>query len=194
MSDSLIFLIVVAVLAVILVGWAIAIYNKLVRLKTMKEEGWSGVDVQLKRRRDLVGNLVNAVKGYMTHERGVLEEVVKYRSISQSATGVGAAPAVAGVAAAEGLLSQSLGRLFAVMENYPDLKANTNVLQLQNDLSLLEDEIQKARRYYNGAVRDLNILIRSFPSNIIAGWYKFVVAEFFELENVADREAPVVNL
>jgi LemA protein len=199
MSSLVIFLIVAAALAILLVGWVIAIYNKLVRFSTMKEEGWSGVDVQLKRRRDLVGNLVNTVKGYMTHERGVLEEVAKCRSM---AGGVGGAPAgmtaaaapVAAVASAEGMLTQSLGRLFAVMENYPDLKANTNVTKLQEELSLLEDEIQKARRYYNGTVRDLNILIRSFPSSIIAGWFKFVIAEFFELENVADREVPVVNL
>jgi LemA protein len=181
-------MIVAAALVVFLVWWCIVTYNKLIRLRTLKEEGWSGVDVQLKRRHDLVGNLVNTVKGYMTHERGVLEEVTKLRAMTQSASGV------AGVAAAEGMLTQALGRLFAVMENYPDLKANKNTLQLQEELSLLEDGIQKARRYYNGVVRDLNILIQSFPSNIIANRFQFTKGEFFELDAITDREAPVVSL
>lgn len=178
---------IILVLAIVVVIWAISIYNKLISKRTLKEEGWSGIDVQLKRRHDLIGNLVNSVKGYMQHEKSVLEEVTKMRAMSRDASGVAA------VAMAESGLSQALGRLFAVMENYPDLKANTSVLQLQDSLASLEDEIQKARRYYNATARDLNILIQSFPSNLIARRYGFEVSEFFELENVAERAVPQVS-
>ncbi|GAB1409551.1 LemA family protein [Desulfovibrionales bacterium] len=174
-------------IAIIVVMWGISIYNQLVRRRTLKEEGWSGIDVQLKRRHDLVGNLVNSVKGYMQHEKTVLEEVTKMRAMSRDANGVAA------VASAETGLSQALGRLFAVMENYPDIKANTNVLQLQDSLASLEDEIQKARRYYNATARDLNILVQSFPSNIIANRFGFSSSEFFELENNIERDAPQVT-
>ena len=166
----------------------ISIYNKLVRLRNLKEEGWSGVDVQLKRRYDLVGNLVNSVKGYLTHERGVLDEVTRHRAESQKARSVSES------AAADAGLTGALGRLFAVMENYPDLKGSTNVLDLQNALEDLEHDIQLARRYYNGTVRDLNTQIQTFPANFVAGWFGFSRAEFFELDNVSQREAPVVNL
>jgi LemA protein len=190
---------IVVVGVVVLLGlawWVMSIYNNLVNLDTLKMESWSGVDVQLKRRHDLVGNLVNTVKSYMTHERGVLEEVTKLRAMGESAaiSGAGGMPSLAGVAAAEGMLTQSLGRLFARMENYPDLKANTNVMKLQEDLAMLEDQIQMARRYYNGTVRNLNILVRSFPSNIIAKWFSFALGEFFELGNESERAAPVVDM
>ncbi len=141
---------IVLVLALVIVVWGIGVYNGLIRLRNTKDEGWSGIDVQLKRRHDLVGNLVNTVKGYMAHEKDVLEEIAKMRSMAQNATGVAQA------AQAEGQLSQALGRLFAVMENYPQLRANENVMQLQNTLTALEDEIQLARRYYNGTVREYN--------------------------------------
>lgn len=176
----------VCLILISIVIWAISIYNSLVQKRMLKEEGWSGVDVQLKRRHDLIGNLVNAVKGYMQHEKGVLEEVVRLRSMSQQATNV------ADIAAAESGLGQMLGRLFALMENYPDLKASANVMHLQESLASLEDEIQKARRYYNATVRDLNILIQSFPSSIIAQRYGFHEGEFFELDNVAERAVPQV--
>lgn len=180
-------LLIIVGIIVVLGIWAVSVYNSLIRLRNMKDEGWSGVDVQLKRRHDLVGNLVESVKGYMTHEKSVLEEVTKSRAMVQSATGVSS------VAAAEGMLTQSLGRLFAVAENYPDLKANTNMLELQQELSKLENDIQMARRYYNASARDLNIKVESFPSNIVAKKFNIAKAEYFELENTAERDVPKVS-
>jgi LemA protein len=177
----------VLVLALGILVWGIGVYNGLIRLRNTKDEGWSGIDVQLKRRHDLVGNLVNTVKGYMAHEKDVLEEIAKMRSVAQNAAGVAQA------AQAEGQLSQALGRLFAVMENYPQLRANENVMQLQNTLTSLEDEIQLARRYYNGTVREYNTRTEVFPASIIARQYGFQKAEFFELDNVAEREVPQVS-
>ena len=178
---------IVLALVLLIVVWGIGVYNGLIRLRNMKAEGWSGIDVQLKRRHDLVGNLVNTVKGYMAHEKDVLEEIAKMRSVAQNASGVAQA------AQAEGQLSQALGRLFAVMENYPQLRANENVMQLQNTLTSLEDEIQLARRYYNGTVREYNTRTEVFPASIIARQYGFQKAEFFELDNVAEREVPQVS-
>ncbi|NLY41277.1 MAG: LemA family protein [Desulfovibrionales bacterium] len=176
------------VLLALIVFWAISVYNRLVRQRALKDEGWSGIDVQLKRRHDVVGNLVNAVKGFMQHEKSILEEVTRQRSMSREASGAAA------VGLAETGLSQAVGRLFAVMENYPTLKANENVLQLQAALADLEDEIQKARRYYNATVRDLNVSIQSFPSNIIAQRFGFQKADFFELTTVQERDVPTVAL
>ena len=178
---------IVLVLALGILFWGIGVYNGLIRLRNTKDEGWSGIDVQLKRRHDLVGNLVNTVKGAMAHEKSVLEEIAKMRSMAQNASGV------AQTAQAEGQLSQALGRLFAVMENYPQLRANENVMQLQNTLTALEDEIQLARRYYNGTVREYNTRTEVFPASIIARQYGFQKAEFFELDNVAEREVPQVS-
>ena len=177
----------IIVLVVVVVAWAINVYNRLISMRTLKEEGWSGIDVQLKRRHDLVGNLVNAVKGYMQHEKVVLEEIARLRTAAQQASGV------SNVAAAESGLNQALGRLFAVMENHPDLKANENVLNLQESLNSLEEEIQMARRYYNATARDLNIIIQSFPSSIIARRYGFENADFFELVNAAEAAVPQVS-
>ena len=178
---------IVLAVALVIAVWGIGVYNGLIRLRNLKDEGWSGIDVQLKRRHDLVGNLVNTVKGYMAHEKDVLEEIAKMRSMAQNATGVAQA------AQAEGMLSQALGRLFAVMENYPQLRANENVMQLQNTLTALEDEIQIARRYYNGTVREYNTRTEVFPASIIARQYGFQKADFFELDNVAEREVPQVS-
>ena len=178
---------ILLVLGLAIVLWGIAVYNGLIRLRNLKDEGWSGIDVQLKRRHDLVGNLVSTVKGYMTHEKEVLEEIAKMRSMAQNAAGA------AQSAQAEGMLSQALGRLFAVMENYPQLRANENVMHLQNTLTALEDEIQLARRYYNGTVREYNTRTEVFPASIIARQFGFQKAEFFELENAADREVPQVS-
>lgn len=172
---------------VALVLWGVAIYNALVRYKNMVEEGWSGIDVQLKRRNNLIPNLVETVKGYMTHEADVLESVTAMRAQSEKAQGA------AEQSAAEGLLGAALGRLFAVVENYPELKANENFLSLQGSLHEIEDEIQKARRYYNGAVRQLNTKIEQFPSNIVAGMFKFRQAQFFEIEDPAERAVPDVK-
>lgn len=169
--------------------YVIVIYNGLVRARQMAEEAWSGIDVQLKRRADLIPNLIETVKGYAAHEKGTLEEVVKLRNQAQ------AVPAgdIAGRAQAEGMLSQALGKLFALAEAYPDLKANQNFAELQTSLETLESEIQMSRRYYNGAARDLNIKVESFPSNLIAGPFGFSKRDYFEIENEADRAVPSVK-
>jgi LemA protein len=168
--------IILAVAAVALV-YAAVVYNSLVRTRQMANEAWSGIDVQLKRRSELVPNLVEVVKGYAGHERTVLEEVTQRRGAAR------ALPEgdVAGRARAEGALTAALGHLFALAENYPDLKASNNFLELQRQLSSLENELQMARRYYNGTVRNLNVLVQSFPSNLIAGLFGFGTREFFQL-------------
>jgi LemA protein len=167
----------------------IFIYNGLVRSRQMAEEAWSGIDVQLKRRADLIPNLIETVKGYAAHEKSTLEEVVELRNKAQ------AVPAgdVAGRAQAEGLLGQALGRVMALAEAYPDLKANQNFSELQASLETMESEIQMARRYYNGAARDLNVKVESFPSNLVAGQFGFSKREYFEITNEADRAVPSVK-
>jgi len=170
-------------------GFVIVLYNRLVKSKQMVEEGWSGISVQLKRRSDLIPNLLAAVKGYMAHEKGVLERVTEMRAKAQAAEGSDPAER----AKAEGALSGALMRLFAVMENYPDLKANQNVIDFQNSLEDIEDHLQMARRYYNGAVRNLNVMVESFPSNFIANYFQFRKAEYFELEDEQDRAVPRVE-
>lgn len=181
------FWIILAIVAAVAI-YAVVIYNRLVSSRQMSEEAWSGIDVQLKRRADLVPNLVETVKGYASHERGVFEEVVELRNRAQ------AVPSgdVEGRAKAEGALSLGLGRLLALAEAYPDLKASANFIELQKDLSNLESEIQMARRYYNGAVRNLNTMVESFPSNIVAGQFKFEKREYFEIEEPGDRAVPQV--
>lgn len=180
---------VILALVVVAVGYAVTVYNGLVKNRQMVEEGWSGIDVQLKRRTDLIPNLMETVKGYMTHERETLEAVTKARAAATAA--VNGTPEQR--AAAEGQLSSALGRLIATAEAYPDLKANTNFLEFQTALQTVEDEIQMSRRYYNGAVRNLNIQVESFPSNLIANAFKFIKAQYFELENEADRQVPNVK-
>lgn len=172
----------------VLVGlWVMSAYNALVRLKNMVEEGWSGIETQLKRRSNLIPNLVETVKGYATHEKSAFEDVTKLRT--QALAG----GSVADRAATEGQLTRAIGGIMAVAEAYPELKANENFVALQTELSETEDEIQLARRYYNGTVRNLNIKVESFPSNIIANWFKFLKAEFFEIENAEDRAVPEVK-
>jgi len=183
----LIVLLIVVLILVSLAGFVVAAYNRLVRLRNLAEEGWSGIDVQLKRRADLIPNLIEAVKGYMTHERELLEKVTELRSKSMKTENVGEKAHI------EGALSRSLANIFAVAEGYPDLKANQNFLDLQNQLSKIEEEIQLARRYYNGTVRNLNIKVESFPSNIIANMFHFSKAEFFEIEDEVVREVPKVK-
>ncbi len=175
---------------IVLVGlYIVYLYNDLVRKRQMVREGWSGIDVQLKRRSDLVPNLVETVKGYATHEREALEAVTEMRA---RAAGM-PRDDVAGRAQAEGLLSQALGRLFAVAEAYPDLKANENFRDLQASIEKTEDALQMARRYYNGAVRALNVVVESFPSNLVAGRFGFTQEEYFEIEDPADRAVPKVS-
>ena len=178
---------IAAVIFIILIIWYVIVGNSLIRLRNFKDEAWSGMDVQLKRRHDLVTNLVNSVKGYMLHEKDLLTEIAFLRSQASSVRGIQQA------AATESQLSGKLGRLFAVMENYADLKSNQNVLQLQKALVELEDDLQKARRYYNGCVREFNNKIEMFPSSIVASTKRYTKAEFFELTGSAEQAAPVVN-
>jgi len=167
-----ILLIVVVVLAI----WIIAIYNGLIRLKNRVDEAWSDIDVQLKRRHDLIPNLVNTVKGYAAHEKEVFDKVTQARA---AAMGAGTAEAKG---QAENMLSGALKSLFAVAEAYPDLKANQNFLELQRELTDTEDKIMAARRFYNGNVRDFNTKIQVFPTNIFAGMLNFTKRDFFQAE------------
>lgn len=171
---------------VVLLLWAVSLYNKLVTNKNLVAEGWSGIDVQLKRRNDLIPNLIESVKGYMGHERGVLDQVTELRTKSQAAQGV------ADKARVEGAMGAALANLFAVAENYPDLKASQNFLDLQKSLADIEDQVQLARRYYNGTARNFNILIQSFPSNLMASAFHFTTVEYFEIEDAAERAVPKV--
>jgi LemA protein len=168
--------------------WAVATYNGLVRKNNLVREGWSGVEAQLKRRADLIPNLVETVKGYAAHERATLDSVTAARTRSTQAG------SVAERANAERALTAAIGNVMAVAESYPDLKASQNFISLQGDLSQVEEDIQLARRYYNGTVRELNINIQSFPSNLIAGPFGFKLAEFFEIENDGDRQVPKLSL
>ncbi len=165
---------IVIAIAAIAIIWIIAVYNGLITLKTRTQEALSDIDVQLKRRYDLIPNLVEAVKGYMTHEAGVLTKVTEARNMAMNAKSMDEK------SSAENALSDTLKSLFAVSENYPDLKASTNFLQLQDELSDTENKIQASRRFYNGNARDFNIKILVFPNNIIANMLKFVKFDFFE--------------
>jgi len=174
-------------LIVLIILWAVGVFNSLIRLKNRTDEAWSDIDVQLKRRHDLIPNLVETVKGYAKHERETFENVTNARAKAISAQGI------AEKAKAEEALSNTLKTLFAVAENYPDLKASANFLELQTELSDTENKIQAARRFYNGNVRDFNIRIESFPSRVVANMLKFTKREFFEIEVPVEREAPTVK-
>ena len=177
--------ILLAVVAVLVI-YIIATYNGLIKLKVRVEEAWSDITVQLKRRTDLIPNLVNTVKGYAAHESGVFEEVTKARSAIMDAQGD-----VKKSAQAENMLEGALKSLFAVAEAYPDLKANQNFVELQRELVDTEDKIQASRRFYNGGVRDMNTKVETFPSNIIAGMFSIGKRDFFEVEDQAAVEKPV---
>lgn len=171
-----------------------ATYNKFVKLIQRAKEAWADIDVQLKRRYDLIPNLIETVKGYAAHERETLDAVTEARATATSThidAGNITPEQLAAMAGAESALSGALSRLLAVAENYPDLKANTNFLELQRELSDTENKIQAARRFYNGNVRDLNIAVQSFPSNIIANMFGFKAKEFFELEEGSEEREPV---
>lgn len=175
-------------IAILVVAWLVLIYNSFVSLKNRAKEAWSDIDVQLKRRYDLIPNLVNTVKGYATHESGTFEKVTQARTQAMGAQ------SVAEHAQAENMLTGALKSIFALSENYPDLKANQNFLALQTELSDTENKIQASRRFYNGNVRDLNIKVESFPSNIVAGIFNFSKMEFFNLdENASERENVAVK-
>lgn len=171
------------VLSLLLVG----IYNSLIKLKNRALEAWSDIDIQLKRRYNLIPNLVNTVKGYASHEREVFENVTQARSKAMTAEDLG------DKAKAENMLSQTLKSLFAVAENYPDLKASQNFLQLQNEIRDSEDKIQAARRFYNSNVRDMNIKVESFPSNMVASIFGFKKMDLFEMDDEAARSVPEVT-
>lgn len=172
---------------VVIVLWAIGVFNGLIKLKNRTDEAWSDIDVQLKRRHDLIPNLIETVKGYAAHEKQTFESVTNARTKAISAQGIGEK------AKAEDMLSNTLKTLFAVAEAYPDLKANVNFLELQRELSDTENKVQASRRFYNGNVRDLNIRIETFPSRIIAGMLGFKKREFFEIENAVEKEVPQVK-
>ncbi|MET0747109.1 MAG: LemA family protein [Rhizobium sp.] len=176
-------------IVVLIAVYVIVVYNGLVRARQMAEEAWSGIDVQLKRRADLIPNLIETVKGYATHEKSTLEEVVSLRNQAQALP-----PGdVAARGVAEGLLGQALGRVMALAEAYPDLKANQNFAELQASLETMESELQMSRRYYNGAARDLNVKVETFPNNLVAGPFGFSKRPYFEITNEADRAVPTVK-
>lgn len=174
-------------LIVVIAGYLIYAYNSLVSNKNLVAEGWSGIDVQLRRRADLIPNLIETVKGYAAHEDKLFHDIAELRAKSISGGTVGEQSAVGQA------MSAALGKLIAVAEAYPELKADANFRDLQNKLSGIEDEIQLARRYYNGAVRNLNTMIQSFPSNLVASTFHFAPAEFFEIGDAAAREVPKVD-
>ena len=175
------------VVALVLVIWLIAIYNGLVGLRNRVKNAWSQIDVQLKRRHDLIPNLIETAKGYMKHENQTLENITKARNLAQNASG----PAEQGKA--EAGLSQAMSNFFVVVENYPDLKANENFLKLQEELTSTENKIGFARQFYNDETMQFNNKIEMFPSNIIAGMFNFKQSEFFEIEVEAEREVPKVS-
>jgi LemA protein len=180
-------LIVVLGILVVIVLVVIAIYNGLVRLRNQVKNAWAQIDVQLKRRHDLIPNLLETVKGYMGHERQTLENITKARNLAAQASGV------ANQAQAEANLNRALGQFFLVVENYPDLKANQNFLALQEELASTENKIGFARQFYNDQTMQFNNKIQMFPSNVVAGVFSFKEAEFFEVEEAAEREAPKVS-
>jgi LemA protein len=179
-------------LLVVAAFWFVALYNGLVRLKNIAREAWSQIDVQLKRRHDLIPNLVETAKGYMKHERETLEGVIQARNAAVAATAdPGKGPGA--VAAAENMLTGALRQFFALVENYPDLKANTNMLQVQEELTSTENRIAFARQHYNDSVRRYNTKLEQVPTNIVKNFGDFPPMEFFEIENAAEREVPKVQ-
>ena len=167
--------------------WLASSYNKLVRLRVRAQEAWSDIEVQLKRRHNLIPNLVETVKGYAQHEKGVFEEVAKWRSAAMNSK------TMSEKAKAENMLTETLKTLFAVSENYPELKASQNFLELQRELRNTEDKIQAARRFYNSLVRDLNIKIETFPSNIVAKIFRFNKMDLFKVAEESEKEVPKVE-
>ena len=183
----MVFLIIVIVLIVFFVLMFVSMYNSLIKLRNQVKNAWSQIDVQLKRRHDLIPNLIETVKGYMTHERDTLENITKARSQAMNASGV------ADKAKAEGELSGAMSKFFLVVENYPDLKANQNFLALQEELTSTENKISFSRQSYNDQVLFYNNKIQMFPTNIMAGMFNFKEEQFFQVEDKADREVPKVS-
>lgn len=180
-------IIIVLGIVVIIVFYGISVYNRLVKYRTVADEAWSGINVQLKKRHDLIPNLMETVKGYASHERETFDSVTQARTSAMQAHDVKAQEV------AEGKLGGALMRLMAVAESYPELKANQNFMQLQEQLGNIESDIEKSRRYYNGAVRQNNIAIDTFPSNIVAGMFNFSKYSFFELDSEAEKVVPQIK-
>ena len=175
-------------IGVALLAGVVVAYNRLVSLRNASEGAWSDIDVQLKRRHNLIPNLVETVKGYASHEQSTFQEVTDARSHAQQAAGTG------DPSGSEGALGRAIGRLFAVAEAYPELQASEGFRELQRELSIIEESIQNARRYYNAIVRDLNTGCDAFPSNLVAGAFEIVKGEYFELDSAAARGTPRVDL
>lgn len=187
MGTGFVVLIVILAVAVIFLLYSISTYNRLVKLRTIVEEAWSGINVQLEKRYDLIPNLVETVKGYATHESETFQRVTRARANAMRVNDLKSREA------AENDLNKALISLLAVAEQYPELKANENFMQLQHQLSIVESDIEKSRRFYNGLVREKNIVIDTFPSNIIAGMFSFSKSLFFELENEEEKTVPQVR-
>lgn len=185
-------LLITLAIVVVIAGWLAMTFNRLVAMRNRMRGAWADIDTLLKRRADLIPNLVQSVRGYMDHEEGTLSRVTEARTRAMSAGG--GPESTAARAQAENALTSGLRQLFAVAESYPDLKANQNVLDLQRQLGETENDIASARRYYNAVVRDFNTLRETFPNVLIAGPFGFRTGEFFELADIADREAPKVDL
>jgi LemA protein len=181
---------IVAALAAIVIFWGLLTYNGLVRRKNLVAEAWSGIEAQLKRRADLIPNLIETVKGYAAHERSTFDQLTKLRAQASANQSTGD---LAARAQTEQQITAAIGKIMAVAEAYPDLKASANFQQLQGQLAEVEDQIQLSRRYYNASVRDFNVMIQQAPSNIIAGWFAFKPADYFQIENAADRAVPKVS-
>ena len=173
----------------LIAGAGVVYFNRLVRARQLLQEAESGIDVQLKRRHDLIPNLIEVVKGYAAHEKNVLENVTRLRTQAADLKAIDKERA-----GLENQLTRGLKTIFALAEAYPDLKADGQFINLHKNLTQVEDELQMARRYYNGTVRDLNVLVQSFPGNIVASSFQFKAAEFFEIETVTERAAPEVRL
>jgi LemA protein len=188
MSSGTITLIVAGGVLLVILIWVVGIYNSLVRVKNAVDESWSGIDTELRRRYDLIPNLVETVKGYATHEKDTLERVIQARNVAYANHGSPEAQAKD-----ENVLVGAMRQLFAIAEQYPDLKANANFAELQKELANTEDRIQRSRRFYNANVRDLNNRVELFPSNIIAGLFGFTKREYFEIEEAAARQPVAVK-
>lgn len=179
---------ILLIILIVFIGYLVFIYNKLVRLKNLSEEAWSGIDVQLQKRHDLVPRLVETVSGYARHEKALFERITQLRALGQQTHELHQRESV------EIDLSKALGELFVVVENYPELKANENFLELQKELAKVEHDLQRARRYYNGSVRNYNIVNQQFPSNLIASMFKHSSKEYFDIKDETEKAAPVINL
>ena len=188
MNGAIIALLIFLVMIVVVIAWFVADYNRIIKLRNRVKNAWSQIDVQLKRRHDLIPNLVETVKGYAKHEQDTLQGVIEARAKATQASGAG----VKAQSAAEGELSQALGRLMMVVEQYPDLQANANFLALQEELTSTENKIGFARQAFNDSVMGFNTKIQSIPSNVVAGMFGFKEENFFELEDKKERVAPQV--